>query len=163
MNTYKIVVNPQAKHGFDLIVIDESNNETRKSLTSKTTDGYLRVTIPEYNIKMVSLKEINKNLDENGEYVLQPKTMKNYENAINNYINTIDNAMEYIRNAKPANANNVSAALYQYDIALGYFKPFISEELLTNLVDKYLDICEYYKFDITLFSMFNEAYCEAQI
>lgn len=76
MNTYKIVVNPQAKHGFDLIVIDESNNETRKSLTSKTTDGYLRVTIPEYNIKMVSLKEINKNLDENGEYVLQPKTAR---------------------------------------------------------------------------------------
>ena len=76
MNTYKIVVNPQAKHGFDLIVIDESNNETRKSLTSKTTDGYLRVSIPEYNIKMVSLKEINKNLDENGEYVLQPKTAR---------------------------------------------------------------------------------------
>ena len=76
MNTYKIVVNPQAKHGFDLIVIDESNNEMRKSLTSKTTDGYLRVSIPEYNIKMVSLKEINKNLDENGEYVLQPKTAR---------------------------------------------------------------------------------------
>lgn len=76
MNTYKIVVNPQAKHGFDLIVIDESNNETRKSLTSKTTDNYLRVSIPEYNIKMVSLKEINKNLDENGEYVLQPKTAR---------------------------------------------------------------------------------------
>lgn len=73
MNTYKIVVNPQAKYGFDLIVIDESNNETRKSLTSKTTDGYLRVAIPEYNIKMVSLKQINSNLDENGEYVLQPK------------------------------------------------------------------------------------------
>lgn len=76
MNTYKIVVNPQAKYGFDLIVIDESNNETRKSLTSKTTDDYLRVAIPEYNIKMVSLKEINKNLDENGEYVLQPKTAR---------------------------------------------------------------------------------------
>lgn len=76
MNTYKIVVNPQAKYGFDLIVIDESNNETRKSLTSKTTDNYLRVSIPEYNIKMVSLKEINKNLDENGEYVLQPKTAR---------------------------------------------------------------------------------------
>ena len=76
MNTYKIVVNPQAKYGFDLIVIDESNNETRKSLTSKTTDNYLRVAIPEYNIKMVSLKEINKNLDENGEYVLQPKTAR---------------------------------------------------------------------------------------
>lgn len=89
--------------------------------------------------------------------------MKNYENAINNYVNTINDAMEYIRDAKPANANNVSAALYQYDIALGYFKPIISEELLTNLVDKYLDICEYYKFDITLFATFNEAYCEVQI
>ena len=73
MNTYKIVANSQAKHGFDLITIDETNNETRKELTSKTTDGYLRVAIPEYNIKMVSLKQINNNLDENGEYVLQPK------------------------------------------------------------------------------------------
>lgn len=73
MNTYKIVANSQAKHGFDLITIDETNNETRKELTSKTTDGYLRVAIPEYNIKMVSLKQINSNLDENGEYVLQPK------------------------------------------------------------------------------------------
>ena len=73
MNTYKIVANSQAKHGFDLITIDETNNETRKALTSKTTDGYLRVAIPEYNIKMVSLKQINSNLDKNGEYVLQPK------------------------------------------------------------------------------------------
>lgn len=73
MNTYKIVANSQAKHGFDLITIDETNHETRKELTSKTTDGYLRVAIPEYNIKMVSLKQINNNLDENGEYVLQPK------------------------------------------------------------------------------------------
>ena len=73
MNTYKIVANSQAKHGFDLITIDETNNETRKELTSKTTDGYLRVAIPEYNIKMVSLKQINSNLDKNGEYVLQPK------------------------------------------------------------------------------------------
>lgn len=73
MNTYKIVANSQAKHGFDLITIDETNNETRKELTSKTTDGYLRMQIPEYNIKMVSLKQINSNLDENGEYVLQPK------------------------------------------------------------------------------------------
>lgn len=73
MNTYKIVANSNSKHGFDLITIDESNNETRKELTSKTTDGYLKVAIPEYNIKMVSLKQINSNLDENGEYVLQPK------------------------------------------------------------------------------------------
>lgn len=73
MNTYKIVANSQAKHGFDLITIDETNNAIRKQLTSKTTDGYLRVAIPEYNIKMVSLKQINSNLDENGEYVLQPK------------------------------------------------------------------------------------------
>lgn len=73
MNTYKIVANSNSKHGFDLITIDETNNETRKELTSKTTDGYLRVAIPEYNIKMVSLKQINSNLDENGEYVLQPK------------------------------------------------------------------------------------------
>ena len=73
MNTYKIVANSQAKHGFDIITIDETNNETRKELTSKTTDGYLRVAIPEYNIKMVSLKQINSNLDKNGEYVLQPK------------------------------------------------------------------------------------------
>lgn len=73
MNTYKIVANSQAKYGFDLITIDETNNETRKELTSKTTDGYLRMQIPEYNIKMVSLKQINSNLDENGEYVLQPK------------------------------------------------------------------------------------------
>lgn len=73
MNTYKIVANNNSKYGFDLITIDETNNETRKELTSKTTDGYLRVAIPEYNIKMVSLKQINSNLDENGEYVLQPK------------------------------------------------------------------------------------------
>lgn len=73
MNTYKIVVNSLAKYGFDLITIDGSNNVTRKELTSKTTDGYLRMAIPEYNIKMVSLKQINENLDENGEYVLQPK------------------------------------------------------------------------------------------
>lgn len=73
MNTYKIVANSNSKHGFDLITIDETNHETRKELTSKTTDGYLRVAIPEYNIKMVSLKQINSNLDENGEYVLQPK------------------------------------------------------------------------------------------
>lgn len=73
MNTYKIVANSNSKHGFDLITIDETNHETRKELTSKTTDGYLRMQIPEYNIKMVSLKQINSNLDENGEYVLQPK------------------------------------------------------------------------------------------
>ena len=73
MNTYKIVANSNSKHGFDLITIDETNHETRKELTSKTTDGYLRVAIPEYNVKMVSLKQINSNLDENGEYVLQPK------------------------------------------------------------------------------------------
>lgn len=73
MNTYKIVANSNSKYGFDLITIDETNNETRKELTSKTTDGYLRMQIPEYNIKMVSLKQINSNLDENGEYVLQPK------------------------------------------------------------------------------------------
>lgn len=73
MNTYKIVANSNSKHGFDLITIDETNHETRKELTSKTTDGYLRMQIPEYNIKMISLKQINSNLDENGEYVLQPK------------------------------------------------------------------------------------------
>lgn len=73
MNTYKIVANSNSKHGFDLITIDETNHETRKELTSKTTDDYLRMAIPEYNIKMVSLKQINSNLDENGEYVLQPK------------------------------------------------------------------------------------------
>lgn len=73
MNTYKIVANSLAKYGFDLITIDGSNNVTRKELTSKTTDGYLRMAIPEYNIKMVSLKQINSNLDENGEYILQPK------------------------------------------------------------------------------------------
>lgn len=73
MNTYKIVANSSAKYGFDLITIDDSNNVVRKELTSKTTDGYLRMQIPEYNIKMVSLKQINSNLDENGEYVLQPK------------------------------------------------------------------------------------------
>ena len=73
MNTYKIVANSNSKHGFDLITIDETNHETRKELTSKTTDGYLRIQIPEYNIKMVSLKQINSNLNENGEYVLQPK------------------------------------------------------------------------------------------
>nr|DAR14331.1 MAG TPA: hypothetical protein [Caudoviricetes sp.] len=31
------------------------------------------MAIPEYNIKMVSLKQIDSNLDENGEYVLQPR------------------------------------------------------------------------------------------
>lgn len=76
MNTYKIVANSSAKYGFDLITIDETNNETRKELTSKTTDGYLRMAIPEYNIKMVSLKEIRANLNENGEYVLQPKVAR---------------------------------------------------------------------------------------
>ena len=76
MNTYKIVANSLAKYGFDLIIIDGSNNVTRKELTSKTTDGYLRMAIPEYNIKMVSLKQINENLDENGEYVLQPKVAR---------------------------------------------------------------------------------------
>lgn len=73
MNTYKIVANSNSKHGFDLITIDETNHETRKELTSKTTDGYLRMAIPEYNIKMVSLKQINENLDENNEYILQPR------------------------------------------------------------------------------------------
>lgn len=76
MNTYKIVANSLAKYGFDLITIDGSNNAVRKELTSKTTDGYLRMAIPEYNIKMVSLKQINENLDENGEYVLQPKVAR---------------------------------------------------------------------------------------
>lgn len=76
MNTYKIVANSLAKYGFDLITIDDSNNVTRKELTSKTTDDYLRMAIPEYNIKMVSLKQINENLDENGEYVLQPKVAR---------------------------------------------------------------------------------------
>lgn len=73
MNTYKIVANSNSKYGFDLITIDETNHETRTELTSKTTDGYLRMAIPEYNIKMVSLKQIDSNLDENGEYVLQPR------------------------------------------------------------------------------------------
>lgn len=109
MNTYKIVANSNSKYGFDLITIDETNNETRKELTSKTTDGYLRMQIPEYNIKMVSLKQINSNLDDNGEYILQPKaerrtTVKTQTVAKSSWLDYLDENDRKIVNELKAKA-----------------------------------------------------------
>ena len=43
MNTYKIVVNPKSKYGFNLIVEQEDGSVRVIELTSKTTDNYFKL------------------------------------------------------------------------------------------------------------------------
>lgn len=74
---YKIAKNPQSHHGFDLIHIDENGLTTRTELTSKTSDNYFRLNLPQnYNIKYLAIKQIEANLDENGEYIIEPRTAR---------------------------------------------------------------------------------------
>lgn len=76
---YIIKVNKNSKYGYDYVTIDDNNVETVKELTSKTTDNYLRLSIPEYNIKMIAIKTIENNLRDN-EYVIEPRVARNTNN-----------------------------------------------------------------------------------
>ena len=76
---YIIKVNKNSKYGYDCVTIDDNNVETVKELTSKTTDNYLRISIPEYNIKMIAIKTIENNLHDD-EYVIEPREARNTNN-----------------------------------------------------------------------------------
>lgn len=77
MNTYKIVANPNSRHGFDLITMREDGSMDRQELTSKTTDNYFKLNLPqEYNIKYLAIKQIKANLNEEGEYTIEPRTQR---------------------------------------------------------------------------------------
>ena len=78
MNTYKIVVNPKSRHGFNLIVEQEDGSVRVIELTSKTTDNYFKLDsyLPsEYNIRYLSIKQITEGLVD-GEYIIQPRTQR---------------------------------------------------------------------------------------
>lgn len=77
MNTYKIAANSLSKYGFDLITIKEDGSIDRQELTSKTTDNYFKLNLPqEYNIKYLAIKQIKANLNEEGEYTIEPRTQR---------------------------------------------------------------------------------------
>lgn len=74
---YKIAKNPQSHHGFDLIHIDENGFITRTEITSKTSDNYFRLNLPQnYNIKYLAIRQIEANLDKNGEYIIEPRATR---------------------------------------------------------------------------------------
>lgn len=77
MNTYKIAANSLSKYGFDLITIKEDGSIDHQELTSKTTDNYFKLNLPqEYNIKYLAIKQIKANLNEEGEYTIEPRTQR---------------------------------------------------------------------------------------
>jgi len=58
MEKYIIRANSNSKYGYDLVIVSEDGTETIKELTSKTTDGYLRLPENPLGQKMVSLKKL---------------------------------------------------------------------------------------------------------
>lgn len=58
MERYIIRANSNSKYGYDLVIVSEDGSETVKELTSKTTDGYLRLPENPLGQKMVALKKL---------------------------------------------------------------------------------------------------------
>lgn len=58
MRKYTIKYNESSKYHYDLVIVDDNNNETIVELTSKTTDGYLRLPENELGQKMIALKKL---------------------------------------------------------------------------------------------------------
>ena len=58
MEKYIIRANSNSKYGYDLVIVSEDGSETIKELTSKTTDGYLRLPENPLGQKMVALKKL---------------------------------------------------------------------------------------------------------
>jgi len=58
MEKYIIRNNADSKYGYDFVVVSEDGSETVKELTSKTTDGYLRLPENPLGQKMVALKKL---------------------------------------------------------------------------------------------------------
>lgn len=58
MEKYIIRNNVDSKYGYDFVVVSEDGSETVKELTSKTTDGYLRLPDNPLGQKMIALKKL---------------------------------------------------------------------------------------------------------
>lgn len=58
MEKYIIRNNADSKYGYDLVIVSEDGSETVKELTSKTTDGYLRLPENPLGQKMIALKKL---------------------------------------------------------------------------------------------------------
>lgn len=58
MEKYIIRANSNSKYGYDLVIVSEDGSETIKELTSKTTDGYLRLPDNPLGQKMIALKKL---------------------------------------------------------------------------------------------------------
>lgn len=58
MEKYIIRNNTDSKYGYDLVIVSEDGSETIKELTSKTTDGYLRLPENPLGQKMIALKKL---------------------------------------------------------------------------------------------------------
>lgn len=68
MEKYIIRKNVDSKYGYDLVIVSEEGSETVKELTSKTTDGYLRLPENPLGQKMIALKKLETH---NGDYELE--------------------------------------------------------------------------------------------
>lgn len=55
---YVVKAKEGTKYGYVLVITNEDGNETVKELTSKTTDGYLRLPENELGQKMIALKKL---------------------------------------------------------------------------------------------------------
>lgn len=58
MEKYIIRNNSNSKYGYDFVIVNEDGTETIKELTSKTTDGYLRLPENPLGQKMIALKKL---------------------------------------------------------------------------------------------------------
>ena len=58
MEKYIIRNNADSKYGYDFVIVSEDGSETVKELTSKTTDGYLRLPENPLGQKMIALKKL---------------------------------------------------------------------------------------------------------
>lgn len=106
MNTYKIAANSLSKYGFDLITIKEDGSIDRQELTSKTTDNYFKLNLPqEYNIKYLAIKQIKANLNEEGEYTIEPRTQR----AASTSSGSILSWMNYISKEEKATIEAIKA------------------------------------------------------
>ena len=59
MEKYIIRNNADSKYGYDFVIVSEDGSETVKELTSKTTDGYLRLPENPLGQKMIALKKLS--------------------------------------------------------------------------------------------------------
>ena len=58
MEKYIIRNNVDSKYGYDFVIVNEDGSEIVKELTSKTTDGYLRLPDNPLGQKMIALKKL---------------------------------------------------------------------------------------------------------